>query len=415
MYVRMAGESQGEPSQLSFMAALRKLRFWVILPLVMFASLELSSSAVLLLIKRIGLTYDPLFTTSIPEHHRAMLERLLAGRTNYLIHSSTLGWTIKPNGSAHLYAANAKGIRANREYTLTPLEHVLRISTFGDSFTHCDDVRNADTWQEIMMSTHRNLEVLNFGVSGFGLDQAFLRYQQDGAMYKSHIVLIGFHTENIYRHVNVFRPFYAGTMSDPMAKPRYIFEEGRLVLLRNPMRDLSQYRNLLTHPERVLPELGVHDAYFHTRNKDGHLDFLPSVRLFRIGRYYYLFRKLGIKRKGYYNVDSEAFKVTTGISDQFADTVLHNGSVPIFVVLPGKRDVARYRKDGTKVYKPLLEYYRAKGYRYIDLFDGFEQYGRGMTVPELVPLHYSPSGNRLVAESIWQYLAETRLVGLRTP
>src|SRR5436853_1531398 len=215
---------------------MRQLGFWLILILAMFAALELSSFAALFLMETVRhITYAPISVRSISKRDRSMLEVLLAGRTNYVIYSSSLGWTIKPNGFAPLYRANSKGIRAIREYTLTPPKNVPRISTFGDSFTHGDGVGDKDTWQEVMMSTNRNLEVLNFGVGGFGLDQAFLRYQQDGAMYNSHIVLIGFLSENIYRSVNVFRPFYSSDTTLPLAKPRYILEDGRLVLLYNRM------------------------------------------------------------------------------------------------------------------------------------------------------------------------------------
>ena len=394
---------------------MRQLGFWLILALAMFAALELSCSAALFLLEKVRhITYDPISVRSISKRDRSMLEDLLAGRTNYVIYSSSLGWTIKPNGFAPLYRANSKGMRARREYTLAPSKNVLRISTFGDSFTHGDGVGNKDTWQEVMMSTDRSLEVLNFGVGGFGLDQAFLRYQQDGAMYHSQIVLIGFLSENIYRSVNVFRPFYASGTTLPLAKPRFIFEDGRLVLLRNPMRDLSQYRDLLTSPERILPKLGAHDYYFRTRYKEGHFDFLPSVRLLQVSTYHLVEHRTGIEKNGYYDTDSEAFKITAAIFDQFVDTVSRTGAVPIIVVMPSGGDVVRYRKDGTKLYTPLLEYFRVRDYRYVDMLDGFEKYGGSMTVDELVPNHYSPSGNGLVAKFIWQYLAGNRLLDPET-
>jgi len=287
---------------------------------------------------------------------------------------------------------------------------VLRIAAFGDSFTHGDEVRNEDTWQEAMMRANRNLEVLNFGVGGFGLDQAFLRYQQDGAVYKPRIVLIGFHTADIYRNVNVFRPFLSPATRIPLTKPRYIFERRGLVLLQNPIRELSQYRDLLTDPARVLPELGTHDYFFQKGFKAGHFDFLPSVRLFQVARYQLLQRGARLETGGHYNVDSEAFKVTVAIFDQFVDAASHNGSEPIVVMMPGGSDIKQYSRNGMKPYAPLLEYFRAKGYRYVDMFDGFRQYAAEVAVRDLVPSHYSPLGNALVAKVVWQYLVENRLI-----
>ena len=58
-----------------------------------------------------------------------------------------------------------------------------------------------------MESYGSHIEALNFGVGGFGLDQAYLRYLEDGIQYNSHIVLIGFMSENIYRNVIPIVPF----------------------------------------------------------------------------------------------------------------------------------------------------------------------------------------------------------------
>lgn len=395
---------------------MRNARVWIVLVLAVYVALEAVSFAALFLLKTVRhIEYAPVSVRSITARHRSMLEDLLAGKTTYLAHSATLGWSIKPNGSAPLFRANSKGFRANREYTLTPPERVLRISTFGDSFTHGDDVKNDDTYQEIMMSTHANLEVLNFGVGGFGLDQGFLRYQEEGLAYNARIVLIGFMSENIYRNVSVFRPFYTPGTGLPLAKPRYVIENGKLVLLKNPMQELAQYQDLLANPGNILPQLGAHDHFFQTRYRERPLDILPSVRLFRVVRYQRVGFARGIEKNGRYDTDSEAFKVTAAIFDQFVGMARRHNSVPVVVVFPNRTDVLRYRRDGTKRYDPLLADFRAKGYWYVDLLDAFDTYGRGNTVDDLVPVHYSPLGNRLVAQHVWRYLTESGLTAPTTP
>lgn len=397
--------------------SVKKLGFWLVLLLAMFVALQLSSLAGLFLLARIKhITYDPMPATTLSQPQRRKLENLLAGRTRYLIHSPLLGWTIQPNRRVSLYRANSEGIRADRDYPLTPLEGVLRIATFGDSFMHGSDVKNEDTWQEVMMRAHRNVEVLNFGVGGFGTDQAFLRYQKDGAKYRPDIVMIGFFSDNIYRNVNVFRPFYTVGTDIPLAKPRYILEDGRLVLLPNPLPELSQYANLLANPAPVLAALGRHDYFFHSRYHAGGLAFLPSVRLFQVVRNRLQQRGTAIvnEKTGYYNVDSEAFKVTAAVIDEFVDAVHHAGSMPIIVVMPSAWDIEQHRREDTSVYAPLLAHFRTEGYRYVDLAEGFEESGKGVPVGELAPNHYSPEGNRLVAKVLWEYLEENRLVDPKT-
>ena len=242
-----------------------------------------------------------------------------AGYASYLSFSPTLGWNIKPNGSLGLYQANSSGFRSSKEYALTPPPGVLWVSTFGDSFTHGDDVKNEDTWQAKMEQFGLNLEVLNFGVGAFGLDQAYLRYLEDGPRYHPHIVLMGFMTENIFRIVNTYRPFYFTQTGTPLTKPRFITREDNLVLIPNPMPSLQDYEKLLLHPKEVLSEMGIHDFYYQRRYTSSIFDWSPTVRLAKIT--VHEVKNISpeeeiINRSRYrYNEQSEAFKVTKKVFD----------------------------------------------------------------------------------------------------
>jgi hypothetical protein len=48
---------------------------------------------------------------------------------------------------------------------------------FGDSFTHGDEVNSDETWP-FRLSQLLGCEVENFGVGGYGQDQAYLKYQK---------------------------------------------------------------------------------------------------------------------------------------------------------------------------------------------------------------------------------------------
>ena len=49
-----------------------------------------------------------------------------------------------------------------------------RINTYGNSFTHGDQVNDGETWQEYLAG-HLGEPVLNFGVGGYGVYQAYRR------------------------------------------------------------------------------------------------------------------------------------------------------------------------------------------------------------------------------------------------
>jgi hypothetical protein len=398
---------------------MKKAIFWFVILLIPYLFLEGVSFLTLLFFKETRMAdysygIGSLSNTSLSEKQKQSLENLTSGKTNYIIYSSSLGWTIKPNGFASdRYLANSKGIRANKEYSLLPAKNKIRISSFGDSFTHCDDVKNEETWQQQLNRANSNLEVINFGVGAFGLDQAFLRYKQDGIHYKSDIIFIGFMAENIFRNVNVFRPFYLPQDGLSLAKPRFIIKNGELFLLENPIQKLSQYKQLIAQPEVVLPKLGVYDHYFQIQSKQNFvdslsIDFLPSIRLLKSFNYK-LMNKNNIIKYDQYNQNSEAFQVTVKIFEEFRKSAIKHKSLPIIILFPSESDIIRYRHNKTKIYTPLLKHFKENNYPYIDIMDAFDKYGNNYGIRELFKGHYSPLSNQLVAKYILEYLQEQGL------
>lgn len=376
---------------------MKNLSYWVVLSVIAYAMIELLSYAGLYVLDQYRLPVDKLSRKQMDE-----ITNIIEQKTNYYTFSPALGWSIKNNGFSKLYQANSQGIRSDKEYELTPPHGVNRVLTFGDSFTHCDDVNNNETWQAIMEGVDSNLEVLNFGVGAFGLDQAYLRYLDDGYQYKSHIVLIGFMSEDIYRNVNTFRPFYYPNGGMPLAKPRFIITNNKLSLVPNQLNEVYEYNNLLQYPREVLRKLGVNDFYFQNRFSLNTFGWSPTVQMLEmlIRKAINKYHKGGIITNGLYNESSEAFIVTKRIFDLFYSEVINNNSMPVILIFPNKDDVLHYRREGAKKYSPLLSYFDFMGFRYIDLMDAFEN----SNVDDLFVGHYSPLGNRLVAKYIHNYL-----------
>ncbi|MBF0532190.1 MAG: SGNH/GDSL hydrolase family protein [Candidatus Omnitrophica bacterium] len=106
--------------------------------------------------------------------------------------NNDLGYTVGKNKNTGVYATNADSVRADREYAIIPDENTLRIAAFGDSYVFCDDEKNADTWPYRLEKSASRLEVLNFGVSGYGFAQSYLRYLKDGLKYHPDIITINY-------------------------------------------------------------------------------------------------------------------------------------------------------------------------------------------------------------------------------
>ncbi len=385
------------------MTNVKQLNQWLVLILFTYLCVELFAYGGLQLLSRVRhIQYEPIDTLSVK--HQEAIAKLLRDETSYSAFSPTLGWTIKPNGSSALYQANSAGIRSSREYAISPPPGVRRIGAFGDSFTHATDVKNSDAWAAVMESYDANLEVINFGVGGFGLGQAYLRYQELGRQYQSHIVLIGFLSENIKRNVNSFRPFYNPVTGMPLAKPRFIVENGSLVLVPNPMQSFQDYEALLRSPRDILPKIGATDYYYEKRRyKSSGLDWSPAVRIGKV-----LAHRLtkdsddeDIIVDNRYNETSEAFIVTTKLFAEFYRAVEADNAKPIILLFPNEGDVEDYRETQQKRYSPLLSYFDSANYEYIDLMDALKE----ADLKDLFIGHYSPLGNRLVAEHIFEHIS----------
>lgn len=388
--------------------------------MLVWAAVEILAVFGLFYLKNNKILYSPLQGDGLRAMRQAVL-KLLSNETRYILFSPTLGWTIKPEARSGFLGwedtppfvrSNSQGMRADRDYTPAPLPGKIRIAAFGDSLTHCDDVENADTWEEALTRLYPGAEVLNFGVPAYGLDQAFLRYLQDGLAFHPNIVLIGFHTDDIKRHVNVFHPFAYPGDQFPLTKPRFAVRDNRMVLIKNPFTGLADYQALIADPQAAMKRLGQNDYFYPMWYYKGPADFLPSVRLIRQVRYLIkrrgnIFTSLDHSPYGFINPSSEAFAVTAGLFNAFYDAVLDQGAVPVILLFPSVPDLKYAQRGKPPHYVYLKEYLDSRGMRYIDVLDGFMKYYRQEDFPrihtERSGRHYSEAANSAVAQTIYDY------------
>ena len=381
----------------------RRAAAWAALALLVWAAVEGLCQGALFALARLRGLEVPL----APRFHldpvpRARLERVLAGREPYYPFDPELGWTVKPNGRLPLYRANAQGLRGDREYAPAPPPGVVRIGAFGDSFVHGTEVENADVWTARLEALRPGLEVLNFGVGGYGVDQAWLRYRRDGRPFQPQIVLIGYMPENAARSVNRFRPFYAPHQPEPRAKPRFALRDGRLALLPNPLPTLDDYRALLADEATVLARIGEGDYFWEALYRPTPFSWLPSARLLRVARAEHAETRIWID--GALNPRSEAFAVTAALLEAFADDALDAGSLPLVVVFPRRDDFARREGHQPDAWAPLRERFAASGVESLDLIGCFE---RPRWLHGLVFMkggHYGPPLHRVVARCLLESL-----------
>lgn len=159
---------------------------------------------------------------------------------SFLDYDPDLGWAPRPLARSRdgLARAERAGIRADADVARAARAGVLRIAVFGDSFTFGEESALADTWGAALERTlaARGIptEVLNFGVSAYGMDQAYLRWRKSGRQYEPAVVIYGFQPENVLRNLNVFRPVYFEGSEIPLSKPRFVLRDGTLTVVNVP-------------------------------------------------------------------------------------------------------------------------------------------------------------------------------------
>ncbi len=165
----------------------------------------------------------PLLPKSWHAPRRAESGSIAAYRATY---DAELGWVnrrgLSSSGDPRQYAYDLLGAReARRPFAAT------RVSTYGDSFTHGDLVAPDETWSQ-RLAVHLRTNVQNFGVGGYGTDQALLRLEQNcRAGLRADVVVLGIFSENVNRVLGNLRAFYTNAMCLPCATngPKPMFFE----------------------------------------------------------------------------------------------------------------------------------------------------------------------------------------------
>lgn len=335
---------------------------------------------------------------------------LLDDPNTLILLDSLLGWRYRPGYESPMHAINSAGHRSAREYAAAVPPGIRRVASFGDSFVYGNEVPNAASWTAQLEAAHPEVEVLNYGVGGFGTDQALLLFLREGMAFGPEVVLIGFAPVNLRRTQNVYRRFIS-TQEPPLVKPRFRLDElGRLALIPNPLPRREDWEALAGDPRRAL-ELGEHDEWYDpVRYRNPLHDWSATVRLgtavgLRLWRkYLWEDRLLDGPR---FRVQSPAFALQRALLNAFADSVRSRGAQPVLLLLPDRDSVTGLRAGGPVVYAPMRDSLVADGRAVvIDLLDAFAaQPAAADPWSWFAPGgHYSAEGNRVVAEWVFARL-----------
>jgi hypothetical protein len=291
------------------------------------------------------------------------------------------------------------------------------ISTFGDSNTYCGEVKNNETWEErLSMLLQEN--IYNFGVGGYGTDQAYLKFLSIFPKARTPIVILGLITENINRIVNVYRPFYSENTGIKLTKPRFILKQDRLLLLPNPVRSLDEIRCLRN--TYFLSRIGQNDFWF---NRDRYPEFrFPYLRILFNKRIWLeiIYSRGGnkvsdINPRPYANLweDGESTALMFKILESFIANIKDYDAVPIIMILSDKSEAMEKfkHKECSIAEKKILGFCRDHNILVFDSIGALAN--RAHSDSEIESFffneHISSKGNQIIAEALYNFLKDYSL------
>jgi hypothetical protein len=331
---------------------------------------------------------------------------------------------------------NSQGLR-EREYSYQKPGGVFRILILGDSFVEAEQVLFEETFHEKLEELLDDqckdsdfTEVIAAGVSGWGTDQAYLFFRNEGYKYQPDLVLLAFADNDI---VNNYFPLEAkqeGRTDGRLYKPYFVLEDDKLVLKDFPYhqdgegtplyslklflsRYFVSYRLITNTIKKAFPLL----KGFLERNSPGEPDGERSEP----------YPSIYVHKANYQSAYQNAWEITEILLAKLAEeirlsgaefAVFYDGS--IFITHPESWEEyqERYPKlreekwNFNRVESMLSQSLEKQDVPFLSLQPVFTQEATESDRWFFIPGdgHWSVEGHQLIAETLYQWLISKNLV-----
>jgi len=321
------------------------------------------------------------------------------------------------DNSSTLSTVMKDGKRFNQIYADKP----CRINTYGNSFTHCHQVSDAETWQEYLAG-HLGEPVQNFGMGGFGVYQAYRRLlRRESTDKDSKYVILYMWGDDYVR--SVFRCRYATYYKTWDNYGGYMFHGN---FWSNIEMDLSSGK-LVEKENRI----GKKENLYNMSDPDFMLDNLKDDLMVQLHLLGYNIVNSDVDIKGLKKLadilklpkvdlsDTEKMKNTaTALKNKysFAATKYILKKIGKFCQKNGKElllvhfdpsGVLKSMVNGkTRYDQEIVDFIKKNGYRYFDMnkvhVEDFKKFNLSWNdyMKRYFIGHYSPAGNHFFAFSI---------------
>ena len=282
------------------------------------------------------------------------------------------------------------------------------IDMYGDSFTYGLEVENGDAWPS-KLSEKLRCRVRNFGVVGYGTDQAYLRYQYHSGEYPK-IVVLNHLSEDILRNINQFHNLLYPNAEFGL-KPRFIIINNKLSLIKPISLSKIEFKEFLVFPQKFLKY-----EYFIPFGYSGVqvASFPYTVSFVKAFKHYHVRaifnNKSRIEEFYEHKHKSQSLQITEMIMKEFDKNVRIKSLTPILTIIPTCRDFVHKDIYGDFPYKNLSEELNKYSPFFIDF--GLEIIKNRSSFNDLYfncSSHMNEIGNQVLAEIFERKLKEFQL------
>jgi hypothetical protein len=277
-----------------------------------------------------------------------LVEAYQTAQSRAIIYDHELGWSPQPGRNRN----NAPGFYSTRPDPdpAQPTDR-LRIALFGASYTACSF--EAGWWRTLdktLIDAGVEAEVLNFGVAGYGIDQAYLRWRKHGAAYHPHIVIYGFNGQNCGNNLNLLRMLNEPLTGVPFMKPRFLLDGGQLKLINTPTPTPEELPGIVARFSEW--PLAQHEHYFSPKDFQNNLWRHSWLLAFAEAQIEKVRQRTA--RASFYREDGEASRLTLKIIGQFKQEVEAAGSRFYVLNLPSEPELRALRETGSYPFAGLF-------------------------------------------------------------
>jgi hypothetical protein len=344
------------------------------------------------------------------------------GRTKGWVYDAELGWALTDavradgvDGSKTFYHYEPDGARRLVNFAGQP----CRIHAYGDSFTHCDQVSDGETWQEYL-AAHLQEPVRNYGVGGYSVYQAYrrmLKVEREGP-HRAGAVILTIFDDDHFRNLDSWRRLRSGRQTRcgfTLPHLRVNVETG----------ECRERENLLREPEEVY-KLCEAEWVWETFREDPILALVLAMRAEESDDRRESFEAVATSfgllsgRMGEGSAAEAARRLhlqaallaTRSVVERVEAFVQQTGKRLMVILAFGRRNMAAALREEPRFDQPLLDFLATRTYPVIDMRNAFREEFRHSLLDAETFLgrhyngHLTPSGNCFTAWAIKDRVVE---------